>query len=98
VLVNRVLSVQKVLSGSGRAGRLRLVRKFIGHRLVARPKLDNTFWTDSTSNLGALARLKRYERYIKGCTVYNRNNKVAVHLSREVPKLSAPIFSKKIAV
>jgi len=45
-----VLSVRKVLSGSGRAGRLRLMGKYIGHRLVARPQMDNTFWTDSTSN------------------------------------------------
>ena len=22
--------------------------KYIGHRLVPRPELDNTFWTDST--------------------------------------------------
>ena len=44
----RVLAVQKVLSGSGRAGRLRLMGKYIGHRLVARSELDNTFWTDST--------------------------------------------------
>jgi len=43
-----VLSVQKVLSGSGRAGRLRLMGQYIGHRLVAQPELDNTFWTDST--------------------------------------------------
>ena len=44
-----VLIVQKVLSGSDHAGRLRLMGKYIGHRLVARPELDNTFWTDSTS-------------------------------------------------
>jgi len=37
-----VLAVQKVLSGSGRAGRPRM-GKYIGHRLVARPELDNTF-------------------------------------------------------
>jgi len=43
-----VLAVQKVLSGSGRAERLRLMGKYIGHRLVARPELDNTFWTAST--------------------------------------------------
>ena len=43
-----VLAVQKVLSGSGRAGRLRLLGKYIGNRLVARPELDGTFWTDST--------------------------------------------------
>jgi len=43
-----VLSVQKVLSGSGRSGRLRLMEKYISHRLVARPEPDNTFWTDST--------------------------------------------------
>jgi len=42
------LAVQKVLSGSGRAGRLRLMEKYIDHRLVARPEPDNTFWTDST--------------------------------------------------
>jgi len=28
--------------------RLRLMGKYIGHRLVPRPKPDNTFWTDST--------------------------------------------------
>jgi len=43
-----VRSVQKVLSGSGRAGALRLMGKNIVHRLVARSELDNTFWTDST--------------------------------------------------
>ena len=43
-----VLAVQKVLSGSGRAGRLRLMGKYIGHRLVARSELDNIFSTDST--------------------------------------------------
>ena len=42
-----VLAVQKVLSGSGRAGRIRM-GKYIGHRLVARTELENTFWTDST--------------------------------------------------
>jgi len=42
-----VLAVQKVLSGCGRAGRLRLMGKHIGRRLVARPELHNTFWTDS---------------------------------------------------
>jgi len=42
-----VLSVQNVLSGSGRA-ELRLMGKCIGHRLVAPPEPDNTFWTDST--------------------------------------------------
>jgi len=39
---------QKVSSGSGGAGRLRLMGKYIGHRLVARPEPDNTFWTAST--------------------------------------------------
>jgi len=29
-----VLAVQKVSSGSGRAGRLRIMEKYIGHRLV----------------------------------------------------------------
>ena len=43
-----VLAVQKVLSGSGRARRLRLMGKYIGHRLVARPQPDNTFCSDST--------------------------------------------------
>jgi len=47
-LTRNVLAVQKVLSGSGRARRLRLMGKYIGHRLVARQELDNTFWTDST--------------------------------------------------
>jgi len=47
--LEKVLSVQKLLSGSGHAGRLRLMEKYIGHRLVARPAPDNTFWTDSTA-------------------------------------------------
>jgi len=47
-----VLSVRKVLSGSGRTGRLCLMGKYIGHRLVAPPKVDNTFLTDSTINDG----------------------------------------------
>jgi len=38
-----VLAVQKVLSGSGRARRLRLMGKYIGHRLVARSEPANTF-------------------------------------------------------
>ena len=45
-----VVSVQKVLSGTGHAGRLRLMGKYIDHRLVARPQPDNIFWTDSTSS------------------------------------------------
>jgi len=28
---------------------LRLMGKYIGHRLVARPELAHTFWTDNTS-------------------------------------------------
>jgi len=43
-----VLAVQKVFFGSDRAGRLRFMGKYIGHRLVARPELDNTLWADST--------------------------------------------------
>jgi len=43
------LAVQKVLSGSGRAWGLRLMGKYIGHRLVARPEPDSTFRTDSTT-------------------------------------------------
>ena len=43
-----MLAVQKVLPGSERAGRLRLMGEYIGYRLVARRELDNTFWTDST--------------------------------------------------
>jgi len=42
-----VLAVQKVLSGSGRARRLRLMGRYIGHRLVARLELDYTFWAAS---------------------------------------------------
>jgi len=42
-----VLAVQKVSSDYGRAGRLRLMGKHKGHHLVAQPKLENTFWTDS---------------------------------------------------
>ena len=45
-----VLAVQKVLSGSGRARRLRLMGKYIAHRLVARSELDSTFWTNSRLN------------------------------------------------
>jgi len=44
-----VLSSQKVLSASGRAGRLRFMGKYIDHRIVARPEPDNTFWNDNTS-------------------------------------------------
>jgi len=36
------------MSGSGRAGRLRFMGKYIDHRLVARPEPYNTFWDDST--------------------------------------------------
>jgi len=43
-----ILAYQSKRSGSGRAGRLRLMGKYIGHCLLARPELDNTFWTDST--------------------------------------------------
>jgi len=43
-----VLAVQEVLSGFGRAGKLRLIGKYIDQRLVARPELDNTFWTACT--------------------------------------------------
>jgi len=39
------LAVQKVLSSSGGAGRLRLMGKYIGNRLVARPEPDYTLWT-----------------------------------------------------
>jgi len=39
-----VLSDQKTLSGSGRAVRLRLMGKYIIHRLVAKPETDDTFW------------------------------------------------------
>ena len=39
-----VLSSQKVLSGYGRAGGLRLMGKYIGHRLVARPEPDKRAW------------------------------------------------------
>ena len=42
-----VLSVQKLLFSSGPIGGLRLMGKYIDHRLVARPEPDNTFWTDS---------------------------------------------------
>jgi len=43
-----VLTSQKVLSGSGHAGRLRLMGKYIDHCLIARPELDNTFRDGST--------------------------------------------------
>jgi len=46
-----VLSSQKVLSGSGRAGRHRLMGKYIDHCLVARPEPVNTFWDDSTVHI-----------------------------------------------
>jgi len=53
-----ILAVQKVLSGSGSAGRLRFLGKYIGHRLLARPEPDNTFWTAKRYNafLGLLSR------------------------------------------
>jgi len=38
-----VLSVQKVFVGCGRAGRLCLMGKYVGHRLAARPEADNKF-------------------------------------------------------
>jgi len=38
-----VLSVQKILFSSGRARRLRLIRKYIDHRLVERLEPDNTY-------------------------------------------------------
>jgi len=44
--LSKALAFQKVLSASGRAGRL-LMGKYFGHRLIARPELDNTFCTDS---------------------------------------------------
>jgi len=51
-MLSHMLTSQKVLSGSGRAGRLRLMGKYIDHRLVARPEPDNTFRTDSTYSRG----------------------------------------------
>ena len=51
ILFISALSSQKVLSGSGRAGRLRLMGKYIDHRLVARPEPDNTFWDDTSTLL-----------------------------------------------
>ena len=45
-----VLSAQKVLSGSDRGGRPRLMGKYIDHRLLARPEPDCTVWTDSTKD------------------------------------------------
>jgi len=59
-----VLPVQKVLSSSGRAERLRLMGKYIGHRLVARPELDNTFWTDSTEILSSQIPQSRSQRKV----------------------------------
>ena len=46
--LRKLLSVQKILSGSGRSGRLRLMGKYIGRCLVARPEQDNTFRADNT--------------------------------------------------
>jgi len=54
------LSVQKVLSGSGRAGRLRLMGIYICHRLVARSEPDNTFWTDKYTAGAEKARQSSY--------------------------------------
>jgi len=75
-----VLAVQKVLSGSGRAGRLCLIRKHIGHRLVARPELDNTFWTDSTGRANREFKLftlfcERQQNYLRSlnCSSKHRN-------------------------
>jgi len=45
-----VLSVQKVLSGSG-GGRLRTTGIYICHRLVVRPEPDNTLWTVSRKHV-----------------------------------------------
>jgi len=51
-----VLSVQKVSSCAGRAGRLRLMGRYIDHRLVARSEPDNTFWDDITISPKAIVR------------------------------------------
>jgi len=40
-----VLLVQKILCSTNRAGRLRLMGKYVEHRLVARLEQDNTFRT-----------------------------------------------------
>jgi len=56
-----VLSVQKVLSGFGRVGRLRLMGKYTDHRLVARPEPDNTFWTDYLCLPGHAERRTRHQ-------------------------------------
>ena len=50
LILGKLLSDQKVVPGSGRAVGLRLIKKYLGHRLVARPETD-TFWTDSTPRL-----------------------------------------------
>jgi len=54
-------SVQKLLPGSDRTGRLRLMGKYIGQRLVARPELDNTVWTESTSILKSSNRFNYFK-------------------------------------
>jgi len=51
-LTMSILLVQKVLSSSGRAVKLRLMGKYNDYRLVARPELDNTFGTASFVSLG----------------------------------------------
>jgi len=47
----------------GHARRLRLMGKYLGHRLVARRELDNTFWTDSTIEVYNFSRW-RFARWL----------------------------------
>jgi len=44
----------KILSGSNCVGRLRLIGKYIGRRLVAQTEPDKTFWTDRTIDIALL--------------------------------------------
>jgi len=64
-----VLAVQKVLSASSSAGRLRLMKKYIGPRLVARPEPDNTFWiASSTSGVCFSMVSVTQAKYLQGLT------------------------------
>jgi len=67
--------------------RLRLMGKYICHRLVKRPKPNNTFWTDSTSKL--IPKPTGFPPTLIG------NFRVGKHRSGEV--LRRENFSKKLS-
>ena len=89
VTVLFVLAVQKVLSGSGRAGRLRLIGKYSGHRLVVLLELDNTFWIDSTYSGASVALLpKRLKRRaaVVATAVRSQASSLSLFLARRLAR------------